>query len=93
MLTVRLTPKGGRDAVDGIEQLSDGRYVLRARVRATASEGEANAALLKLVAKTIGVARRDVELVAGATSRLKRLRISGRGTSLAAVLEKLYAIG
>lgn len=91
-LTVRLTPKGGRDAVDGIEQLSDGRHVVKVRVRAAASEGEANAALLKLVARTVGVAPRDVELVAGTTSRLKRLKIAGTGTALAAVLEKLCAI-
>ena len=45
MLAVRLTPRGGRDAIDGIEQLSDGRRVLKVRVRAAASEGEANAAL------------------------------------------------
>jgi uncharacterized protein YggU (UPF0235/DUF167 family) len=40
---VRLTPKGGWDAVDGIEQLADGRSVLKVRVRAAASDGEANA--------------------------------------------------
>ena len=53
---MRLTPKGGRDAIDGIEQLADGRAVLKVRVRAAASEGEANAALVKLVAKALGVA-------------------------------------
>jgi uncharacterized protein YggU (UPF0235/DUF167 family) len=42
---VRLTPRGGRDAIDGIEPLSAGRRVLKVRVRAAASEGEANAAL------------------------------------------------
>ena len=80
---VRLTPNGGRDAVDGIERLADGRSVLKVRVRAAASEGEANAALLKLIAKTLGVAPRRVELVAGATSRIKRLRIAGDGRDAA----------
>ena len=79
MLAVRLTPKGGRDSVDGMEQLADGRSVLKVRVRAAASEGEANAAL--------------VELIAGATSRIKRLKIAGNGTALAAALEKICAIG
>jgi uncharacterized protein YggU (UPF0235/DUF167 family) len=37
MLAVRLTPRGGRDAIDGIEQLSDGRRVLKVRVRAAAA--------------------------------------------------------
>jgi uncharacterized protein YggU (UPF0235/DUF167 family) len=92
-LTVRLTPKGGRDAVDGIEQMADGRSVLKVRVRAAASEGEANAALIQLMAKTMGVAPRSIELAAGTTSRIKRLRIARAGPGLAAMLEKVSAIG
>ena len=93
MLAVRLTPKGGRDAIETVERLSDGRSVLKVRVRAAASEGEANAALVKLIAKTLGVAPRDVCLVAGASARLKRLKVSGAGAPLAAALEKICAIG
>lgn len=88
-VAVRLTPKGGRDAIDGIEQLSDGRAVLKARVRAAPSEGEANAALGKLISKALGIPPRDVSLVAGATGRIKRLAISGHGPTLMAVLEKI----
>ena len=86
-LLVRLTPKGGRDAVDGIEQLADGTHVLRARVRAAAHEGAANAALQKLIADVVSVAPRRVELVAGLTARTKRLKIAGDGAKLAAALE------
>jgi uncharacterized protein YggU (UPF0235/DUF167 family) len=93
VLTVRLTPKGGRDAVEEIGQLSDGRCVLKARVRAAATEGEANAALLKLIAKTLSVPVRDVSLDAGATARIKRLTITGDGPALAAALEKRAAVG
>jgi uncharacterized protein (TIGR00251 family) len=92
VLAVRLTPKGGRDSIDGTEQLSDGRTVLRVRVRAIASEGEANAALTKLVARTLGVAPRDVTLIAGATARLKRVKVAGSGPALAAALEKICAM-
>ena len=88
-LTVRLTPKGGRDAIDGIEQLADGRSVLKVRVRAAPSEGEANDALVRLIAKSLGVPPRDVTLAAGATARVKRLVVSGDGPALAAALEKL----
>src|SRR5262249_19172753 len=93
LLVIRLTPRGGRDAVDGVAQLSDGRSVLKGRVRAAASEGEANAALIKLIAKTLGGAAGDRSLAAGASARLKRLRISGAGATLAATLEKICAIG
>jgi uncharacterized protein len=93
VLTVRLTPRGGRDAVDGIETRADGCCVLKVRVRAAASEGEANAALTRLPAKSLGVAPRAVALVAGDTARIKRLRIAGTGTALAAALEKIIAAG
>ena len=89
MLHVRLTPKGGRDSVDGIEQLADGRSVLKARVRAAASDGEANEALVRLMAKTLDVPPRDVTLAAGATSRIKRLAIAGEPAKLAAALERI----
>jgi uncharacterized protein YggU (UPF0235/DUF167 family) len=71
-LFVRLTPKGGRDAIEGIERLADGGTVLKARVRAAASEGAANAALIRLVAATLGVAPSRVTLTGGATARMKR---------------------
>lgn len=88
-MAVRLTPKGGRDAIDGIETLADGRAVLKARVRAAPSEGEANEALCRLIAKAAGVPPRDVALTAGATARIKRLTISGDGPALLAALEKM----
>lgn len=90
-VTVRLTPKGGRDAIDGVETLSDGRTVLKVRVRAAPSEGEANEALCRLIAKSLDVPPRDVVLTAGATARIKRLAISGDGPTLFAALEKICA--
>ncbi len=86
---MRLTPKGGRDAIDGIEQLADGRNVLKVRVRAAPSEGAANEALIRLIAKAMGVPPRAVSLAAGATSRVKRLAISGDGPTLVAALERI----
>jgi uncharacterized protein YggU (UPF0235/DUF167 family) len=89
LLTVRLTPKGGRDALDGIERMADGRTVLKVRVRAAASEGEANAALTRLIARTLSVAPSRVALVAGATGRVKRLSITGESPVLAAALQNI----
>ena len=92
-LVVRLTPKGGRNCIDGIETLSDGRSVLKVRVRAAPSVGRANAALVRLLAKAVGVPPRDVALSAGATARIKRLTITGDGPTLIAALEKIAAKG
>ena len=89
MLTVRLTPKGGRDAVDGLDRLSDGRAVVKMRVRAAPSEGAANAALIRLVAQALDVAPRQVSLAGGAGTRVKRLKIEGDAARLAAALYKL----
>jgi hypothetical protein len=69
---VRLTPRGGADRVDGV---TDG--LLRARVAAPPVEGAANQSLLRLLAGELGVARRDVRLVAGASGRTKVVVIDG----------------
>jgi uncharacterized protein (TIGR00251 family) len=89
VLTVRLTPKGGRDSIDGIEATADGKSVLKVRVRAAPSEGDANDALIRLIAKALGVAPRAVILTTGHTSRLKRLKIAGPAIALAEALERI----
>jgi uncharacterized protein len=89
MLDVRLTPRGGRDAIEGIERRADGRAVLKARVRAAPFEGAANEALRRLVAKALGVAPGQVDVAAGATGRVKRLHIAGDPRTLGAILERL----
>ncbi len=89
MVTVRLTPKGGRDSIDGVEVLADGNAVLKARVRAAPSEGEANAALGRLIAKAVSVPPSRVAIVGGATSRIKRIKIVGDAAALSRALEKI----
>lgn len=86
VVTVRLTPRGGRDALDGIETLADGRPVLKARVRSAPSEGAANAALLALLARALRLAPGRLSLVAGTSARIKRVKISGSGPDLASTL-------
>jgi uncharacterized protein len=88
-LEVRLTPRGGRDAIEGVERRADGRAVLKARVRAAPFEGQANAALCRLVAQELGIAPRQVEIAAGEGARIKRLRIAGDPRMLDAVLDRL----
>ncbi len=91
-LEVRVTPRGGRDAIDGIDTLADGRVVLKIRVRAAAHDGEATAAALKILAKAAGVAPSRVRLLAGATARIKRLAIAGDGAAIASALEGIVKV-
>ncbi len=76
-LAVRLTPRGGRDAVEGWAAGADGRPFLKARVAAPPVEGEANAALTALLAKRLGVGRSAVRIAAGETGRLKQIDVEG----------------
>jgi uncharacterized protein YggU (UPF0235/DUF167 family) len=88
-LRVRLTPRGGRDALEGVETFSDGRVVLKARVRAAPEKGAANAALEKLIAAELGVPKSAVSVVAGATGRVKTVQVEGEPETIAARLVKL----
>jgi uncharacterized protein (TIGR00251 family) len=76
-LAVRLTPRGGRDAIEGFSEDETGRPVLKARVSAPPVDGEANAALVRLVAKTLGLPRSAVRIASGETARVKVLEIDG----------------
>ncbi len=89
-IVIRLTPRGGRDSLDGVETLADGRQVLKARVRAAPSEGEANAALIALLAAEFQVSRSQISLTAGASARLKRIVVRGETARLAAQLQKRF---
>jgi uncharacterized protein (TIGR00251 family) len=91
-IALRVTPRGGRDGVDGIEQLSDGRTVLKVRVRAVADGGEANRAVLALLAKSLGVPKASVSLVSGTTSRLKQVAVEGDPARLGEALRALTSV-
>ena len=88
-VALRVTPRGGRDDIDGIETLSDGRSVVKIRVRAIADGGEANRAVTELLARAVGVRKADVRLLSGATSRLKQVAIDGDPARLGAALRAL----
>jgi len=70
-IDVRLTPRGGRDRVDGW----DGE-VLRVHVAAPPAQGRANDAMLRLLARALGLPPSRLTLVAGARSRTKVVEIA-----------------
>lgn len=82
VIACRLTPKGGRDAIEGVSRLSDGRAVLLARVRAAPEDGRANAALCALIAKRLALSASSVRLVGRMKSRLKEVAVRGDPAAL-----------
>ena len=84
-LTVRVTPNAARDAVEGVETDAAGRRYLKVRVRAVPEDGKANAAVEKLLAKTLGLPKSAVAVVTGQTARLKALEIACAPASSAAL--------
>ncbi|MEX2520229.1 MAG: DUF167 family protein [Paracoccaceae bacterium] len=92
-LNVRLTPKGGVDRIDGLGLDAAGRALLLARVAAPPSDGAANAALIKLIAKAAGAPKSAVTLKGGHSSRVKQLLIAGDAPSIEAALEAATSAG
>jgi uncharacterized protein len=72
LVAVRVQPRASADAVIGERQ-----GAIAIRLKAPPVDGEANAALLRFVARRLGVAPRAVELVRGASSREKWIRVEG----------------
>lgn len=71
-LDVKVQPRASRDAVVGIQAER-----LRIALTAPPVDGAANEALVAFVARALGVAKRDVEIVRGTTGRLKTIRVRG----------------
>jgi Uncharacterized conserved protein len=88
-LFLRVTPNAGKDAVEGVETRDDGTVVLRIRVKAVPDKGKANAAVVTLLAKALGVPKTAITLTSGDTSRFKTLAIAGAPEALAARLKAI----
>lgn len=87
-IAVRLTPRGGRDRIEGWAKDASGARQLKARVAAVPEDGKANAALIALLAKTLGIAKGRIRIVGGGTARNKLVEIEGEAAALAAALAK-----
>jgi uncharacterized protein (TIGR00251 family) len=69
---VRVVPRASKSEIAG--EL-DG--MLKVRLCSPPVDGAANAEMIKLLAKSFGVSRRNVEIISGQTSKTKRIRING----------------
>lgn len=91
-LTVRLTPNGGRDSIDGFETAADGAEHLKVRVRAVPEKGKANQAMIALIAKALGLAKNKVSLLSGDTQRKKILRIEAEPEDIGKRLAEIVGV-
>jgi len=90
VVACRLTSRGGRDAIDGVATLDDGKCVLLARVRAAPEDGRANDALCRLIAAAARAPASRARIVSGAKSRLKQVEVEGEAQSLAEALRAAF---
>ncbi len=81
-LAVRVTPRAAREGIEGVRTDAAGQAWLMVRVMAPAESGRANAAVVALLARVLGVAKSRIRLVRGAAARTKWMRIEGEATAL-----------
>jgi uncharacterized protein len=73
VIAVRVLPRSSRDAIEAVDDAGE----LHVRVAAPPADGAANAAVTRLVARSLGLPRSAVVLERGGASRHKRLRLEG----------------
>jgi uncharacterized protein YggU (UPF0235/DUF167 family) len=88
-VALKVTPRARRAAIAGQAEDGDGRMWLLAQVTAAPESGRANLAVVALLAEALGVAPSACELVAGAASRRKRVRVRGDPAVLGGVMADL----
>lgn len=89
VLTLRVSPRASREGI------GPGRDAHEFALRTTAPpvDGEANAAVVRIVAKAFGVPRRDVAIRSGDAARAKRVHVAGDPIALARIAASLYGAG
>ena len=90
-LALKITPRAGRDAVRGVIVDAAGGAWLAVQVCAPPGAGRANAAVIALLAAALDVPRSACRLVAGTTSRWKRVGVAGDPAALVARARALAA--
>ncbi len=94
VLHIKLIPKASKDALLRIDMDADGKNYIRATVTAIPEKGKANASLVKLLSKKLGLPKTSISLIAGNQARQKTVLITGDGDALKNIItEKLKVLG
>ena len=75
ILAIRVTPRSARPGIGRWRAGPDGREELEVRVAEAPADGAANAAVVRLLAKALGISRSELSIISGQTARHKRLAI------------------
>ena len=83
---VKVQPKASRNELAGLYQ-----DALKIRLTAPPVEGKANKALIDFLADWLGVKKSQVEIVSGQLSKIKIIKVMGKGSSLIEKIQKLIS--
>jgi uncharacterized protein len=75
ILPIRVTPRSAKPGIGDWRVGADGREELEVRVAEAPADGAANDAIVKLLARALGVSRSELSIISGAASRHKRIAI------------------
>ena len=90
-LRLRVQPKSRRPGPQGFVLEADGKSALKLGIDAAPEDGKANAAVIALLARHLGVAKAAISVAAGAKDRRKVIDIRGQAGDLAAALSAWLA--
>jgi uncharacterized protein (TIGR00251 family) len=88
-----VTPGASKDSIGGLWRGAEGEERLAIRVAAPPDKGKANQAVVKLLAKVLGLPRSALTLIAGEKDRLKSIAIESDSRDVIERIEKLLAKG
>ena len=92
IITVHVTPRSGRDELVGLRADANGDMVVQVKVKAAPEGGKANTSVCAVIAKALGVSKRDVEVYRGGTARTKLVSVDCSQPALDAWLASLPVV-
>lgn len=92
-MRIRATPKASKDEILGPQIRDDGLNYLNLKVRANPNENAANEAIIILLAKTLGIAKSNLEITSGHKSRVKIILVKSATLSIEAASQTITALG
>lgn len=73
IVAIRVTPRSTKAGIGGWREGADGRAELEVRVAEAPADGAANEAVVKLLARALGISRSELSIISGQASRHKRV--------------------